>query len=82
MITGIGTPISQSRSPRPIVSSIKSPITSNAEGDVWFLGTHADLIRDRVWKDDELDAVSGFLANSEGSPERLASLREGGTSTY
>jgi hypothetical protein len=37
MITGIGTPSNQSRSPRPMVSSITCPITWNAKRDIGFL---------------------------------------------
>jgi hypothetical protein len=37
MITGIGTPSSQSRSPRPIVASMKTlSIQKNAKRDVGF----------------------------------------------
>jgi hypothetical protein len=36
MITGIGTPINQSRSPRPIAASFKTLWIQNAKGDVEF----------------------------------------------
>jgi len=36
MITGIGTPISQSRSPRPICRLLQNPWIQNAKGDVGF----------------------------------------------